>query len=356
MKNFLIKVVSFLIIPSICWAFLEAVLPITFFTHRHYEALPFQTGVPHRTDFYPSTKTDMMAEGDLCYHTSKSILKNEFWITDKLGFRNNEFIEKADILFIGDSFTQGCSLGQDEIISNRVKDKLGAGIKVYNMAPCSFSSYERFVNTGIIKKPRLIIYSIVERVVPEMMSDYNASMNSKFKSKVIDFFEIGNMNVYIDKVFKHFSINSIQAWIHDSKGIGVPAKGNPNMFFMKGVSQKHSEQDLYKTAGVVTSYKRYCDSLGIKFIFIPMPDKETVYYELVPFGKQPDYLRKLDSLLGKAGVTTINTLKIYNNYRRINKELLYHFDDSHWNSNATELISKHIAEKMKGENLLFSIK
>ena len=91
--------------------------------------------------------------------------------------------------------------------------------------------------------------------------------------------------------------------------------------------------------------------MGIDFLFLPMPDKETVYFELVPFIKQPNYLFKLDSILTNSNVATINTLKIYNEFRKENKSLLYHFDDTHWNSNATEIIANEITKIQKARTL-----
>lgn len=352
MKTFLKKIALFIFIPIILCVITEAVLPFTFFTHRHWEALPFMSNIPKNTDFYPNMKSSMIAVGDLCHHTINAIPKKEIWITDKLGFRNDEFVDQPDILFIGDSFTGGTSLSQDQTIAYRVKSKFNNKLKVYSMAPSSFSTFDRYFKTGVLKKPKLIIYSRVERGVPEPIVPYDLQKVSVFRNMLTDLLEIGNLNMYIDKGIKHFSVQWAKARIHDSKGLGVVAKGNSNMFFINGTSQKYVKDDLYSTAESVISYKKYCDSLGINFLFIPMPNKETVYYELVPFEKQPDYLQQLDSLLQLADVKTINTLNVYNNYRKTNNKLLYHLDDSHWNPNATELISKEIINLISSNNNL----
>src|SRR6266516_4790024 len=120
MKKFLIKSTLFLLLPALAILIAGVLLPPTIFTFRTYEALSFGTEIPRNGFFYPHQKTFMYAEGDLCHHTSKSILKKELWITDKFGFRNDEFIEKADILLIGDSFFAGTGSSQDEIISNKI--------------------------------------------------------------------------------------------------------------------------------------------------------------------------------------------------------------------------------------------
>jgi hypothetical protein len=318
---------------------MEAFLPPTTFSFRPYEGLTYSSKVPRRSSLYPNSKVFMTAYGDLCHHTSKAIAKPEFWITDKLGFRNDEFIDEADILFIGDSFFAGASLSQNELISNKVKSRSDNKIKVYNISPSapSFSLFAYFLKSGLIRKPKLIVYSIVERNVPTPIIQYNDIM-----FKIIKLFDIGHINVYLDKALKLSSIRWLKARIQGSHGDGFPAKGDSTMYFYSGASQKHGKDDLHTTFTIIDSYKKYCDSLGIKFVFVPMPDKETVYYELVPFDKQPNYLFQLDSLLKEANISTINTLKVYNDYRRTHQSLLYHPDDTHWNGNATELMSDEI--------------
>ena len=318
---------------------LEALLPPTTFSFRPFEGLTYATKVPRRSSLYPNSKVSMIAFGDLCHHTNKAIAKPELWITDKLGFRNDEFIEEADILFIGDSFFAGASLSQNEIISNRVKSKSDNKIRVYNISPSSpsFSLFAYFLKTGLIKKPKLVIYSIVERDIPTPITSYKGIM-----FKIIKLFETGNFNVYLDKALKLSSIRWLKARIQNNIGNGLPAKGDSNMYFYSGAFQKHEKNDLQTTLTIINSYKKYCDSHDIKFLFMPMPDKETVYYELVPFNKQPNYLFQLDSLLKKENIASINTLKIYNEYRKTHQTLLYHFDDTHWNANATELLSDKI--------------
>jgi hypothetical protein len=352
MKKFIKKIFLFLFIPVIITATIEELLPVTFFTHRPWEALEFHTSIPHNSKFYPNTTASMDAQGDLCYNTDKAVLRRESWITDKLGYRNDSFIQQPDILFIGDSFIAGCSLNQNETITNRVRYKLNDKTKVYNMAPCTFSEFDKYIKEGLIKKPRIIIFSIVERDLPDPLILYTENKRNKLTDIIKQSFETGNVNVFLDRAFRFFSIEWVKSKINGSKGLGIPAKGNHNMYFLNGPNdlKKYSDSDAHTSAKTIITYKKYCDSLGIDFIFMPMPDKETVYPEQVPFNKQPNYLFELDSLLNQANIATINTLKIYNHYRESNSQLLYHLDDTHWNSNATDLISNEIINKIKGIN------
>jgi hypothetical protein len=106
-------------------------------------------------------------------------------------------------------------------------------------------------------------------------------------------------------------------------------------------------KETVKNAGIIISYKNYCDSIGVDFLYISMPNKESVYFDYVPLEKQSAYIFRLDSILKKADVSTVNALELFNNYRKTNNELLYQLDDTHWNSNATALLSEEIAAKYR---------
>jgi alginate O-acetyltransferase complex protein AlgJ len=85
--------------------------------------------------------------------------------------------------------------------------------------------------------------------------------------------------------------------LSSQKGDGIPGIEGSNMFFFNEENYRHDVNmvkdfttDLKRTNDIIVSYKEYCDSLGIEFLFIPMPNKATVYYEFVPFKEQPGYI------------------------------------------------------------------
>jgi hypothetical protein len=344
MRLFLKKLGLYILLPVFIWGLIEAILPVTTFTHRHFEATSFRTSLPKQTVWYPNINSKMNAVGDLCHHSKYAIRKEEIWRTDNIGFRNDAFISNPDILIVGDSFVIGSGLTQDETLTNQMKSRLKDKWKVYNLSTCTFSDYIKYYNDGIFKKPKLIIFSIVERNVPEKIETFRKT--NKIKRLLIAIFKTGNFNVYLDKALKLFSLEWLRARVQNAQGKGIRGISSSNMFFQKGRFYKHKTTDLNETANAIISYKKYCDSLGINFLFLPMPNKETVYYDLVPLTKQPDYLFKLDSILQNAKVNTLNTQKIYTDYRKTETKLLYHLDDTHWNATATALISNQILQKI----------
>lgn len=341
MQKFIQKICLYILLPLSILMIAEAFSPMTLFTHRHFEAIRYGSSVPHLHTHYPNFTSDFEAVGDLCHHTKKAIKKNEFWISDSIGFRNDTFIKHADILFIGDSFIQGNTLSQDNTITNKVNKKLHGKYKSYNMASSTLSEFDKYLTLGIIKKPKLLVYSIVERNNPEAIIRYKKGSSYEGNSC----FENNNLNIYFDKALKFNSLNWIKSRLLNSKGKGVIGTNNSNMYFLNGTKQIHNKEDLSLSSSTIISYKKYCDSLGIKFIFLPMPNKETVYYKNVPFEVQDSYLFKLDSILKLNKIESVNTLAIYNHYLKNNTKLLYHLDDTHWNENATELIASTLVEK-----------
>lgn len=345
MKKFLIKTLVFLGLPFSLWAIAEAWLPATTFTFRHYEALQFEPSVPHIGSNYPNINSSMVAVGDLCHHSSKAIQKDEYWRTDQLGYRNDQFVENPDVVFIGDSFLQGSSLSQPDILINQLKPML-PGLRLYAMAPCSVSLFDYYITSGIIKKPKIVVYEIVERNLPEPLV-LHKSRFGKLKDATAELLSVGDFNVVLSKIIKAQSVSWLRARVSQSVGKGIPGALNPNMFFLKGTKNGHNTTDAALTTNVLTAYQSYFASHGIAFIFLPMPDKETVYYDWAGFSKQPDYLLRLDALLKQKKIASINTLAVYNHYREQNQTILYHLDDTHWNRNGVSVLAPVIAQKIK---------
>lgn len=347
MKKFILKLLLFSI-PAILLIVTEVLLKPNFFTFRPWEGLKYSTKVATYCQFYPNQSLEMNAVGDLCHHTDKAVVRRERWVTDQLGYRNDAFIEQADVLIIGDSFIAGTGLSQEDLLSNKLRKKFGKGFKIYNMAPSSFTKFDYFLRLGIVKKPKQIIFVMVERHLPDRI--YRKS-STGIKSKMVHYPIFGTLTSYYDRAFRFSSLKWLNARIRNHFGNGLPSSKDSTIYFLEGFRQKHAPSDLARTIKTIKSYQAYCDSLNIQFLYLPMPDKETVYYDLVPLPKQSDYLVRLDSSLRASDIATVNTLKLYNDYRKQHSDKLYQSDDSHWNPIATELVSEKLYEILNNRNI-----
>jgi hypothetical protein len=127
-------------------------------------------------------------------------------------------------------------------------------------------------------------------------------------------------------------------------GMGYPSSINKKMLFLDGRKSIKNDSLLYcKSINAIHIICQKCKNLGITFLFVPMPNKESVYWELVPYTKQPNLLFRIDSALKKANILSINTLALFNNEKK-NGTWLYHFDDTHWNNNGVKVVAKEMVK------------
>jgi len=345
MNYFFKKLIAFIVIPIlILWVVELFCFPINYFTHRNWEALLLKSKIPHYGAFWPNLNVQSVEEGDLAYATKFAIDKKVTWKTDELGNRNEVVINQADILIIGDSFIAGTSLSQEQIFSYQLSKEYGDKLKIYNLAPSTFSYWVRLIEQGIIKKPKCLIFSCIERSIPEVFV-YKNNSNSyweKIKNKIRE----TNIASAADRFSRFYSLKWTAARIKNDHGAGIQSKVNNKMFFLQGNSVlNRNKADAFKIIEAIQSYKKFCDSIGVDFLFLPMPNKESVYYDLVPLSHQPDFLFKLDSLLIQRKVETVNTLLLYNQNKKKNK-FLYQLDDSHWNQYGVKIVAKAVKEKL----------
>jgi len=339
-KLFVKNVAEFLILPLVVLYAIEVMLPSTSFTFRVWEAIGSKSGFL-LGPFYPNIDINYIEVGDLVPHSEFAIEKEVFWKTDKLGYRNDSFIATPDILLIGDSNTAGGSLSQEETLTHHLKQ--ATGLAVYNLAPADMNTYISFKNEGVFTTPRLIIYSCIERAIPDL-----PPIDERVRRKYLDIrlnplFQF--LTVQFDKLYKGNSLEYLKA---RTLGLGRQAIQSPNgedMFFIQGAGAVlDTEGDLLNQASArINSYKIYCNSIGCEFVFMAIPNKETIFWELAGLERQPTFVDRLNQKLNSEGTKTIDAVRVFDTLLK-QGIVPYHYDDSHWNIYAVKAVAKEIAE------------
>ncbi len=338
MKRFFLNVIFFSLPLSI--RIVEVILPLDTFTHRPWEALRYGSKKGVAFPFYPDRTLTMHAVGDLCHHTPYAVPKLENWHTDELGYRNDTFIQDPEVLFIGDSFIVGSGSPQDSTITNQFS--AAAKLSTYSMAPAAMDEFITLLHRGILQKPKVLVYGIVERSIPEPLT--YRSLNFKRSN--------ANLGMIMKDMIGRFYLREyLKARSSEETGRGKQGTRS-DMFFLKGTDQRYDHSKIDEIAETVSHYELVCDSMGIDFIFLSIPNKETVYYQLVPFPEQPTFITELNEALEQRGVVSVNALNALNAER--DDRLLYHLDDTHWNSSGIAVVVKELLKVARERKMIAS--
>lgn len=293
----------------------------------------------------------------------EKINNNIIWKTDKYGFRNDSSkVMEYEIVLVGDSFSAGPSnVSQEFILSTQIGNKVKHN--VYNYSPMKIDEY--FINNlnTMNIKPKLVIYQVVERIIPkivgcELKSKNNLNVILMDNIKLIlglDFLS------YIEIIINNFLMRGPIIYLEDKINsifcnLRLPVVvGSDNVLFYKGSLEINSmvidDDDIRNIAIKLKFINDSLKFLGIDFIFLPVPNKESVYYELLPEETKMNfrnrhYLTKLHDELRSLGVRSIDTYSVFRS-RFLAGERLYFLDDTHWNKEGIELASELISKEIK---------
>ena len=362
MTKLLLKIVLFITGIAV-FIMVLSLLPLDTFTFRHWESMTWGLGMNKFTigRFYPD-KYSVRNEGGDLGHNSKynQVKKNVVWKTDKYGFRNNNYEIDCDIVLVGDSNSVGCGTTQKMILSNQISRKTSCS--VFNYSPMKIDN--KFLNNlaGMGIHPKLIIYQIIERDIPKL-EDINLDLNGEHppKRKMINIIRehlkisiLTDLQIAIDRAYKKEPINFIQGKIDSAFGdFNMPViVGAENiLFYDKSFFSKQIDSEEVKAiADKIDKIKTTLRIEGIEFIFVPVPNKESIYYELLPKERLPlkgkNFLTELKQQLDARGVKSIDT---YSHFRSafLIGERVYFPDDTHWNTPGIELTADLIAKEIR---------
>ena len=337
--------------------------PINLFTFRVWESLnvvKFHSAIPGK--FYPNMRVSMVEVGDLGHHTEFAVRKNVVWETDRYGYRKQDLdIDRFDIVIVGDSSIVGPGLTQEDILSEVLEEKLQKS--VYPFA-------RENMNTFLMSKrfndypPDVVILGEVERHIPGLpeIKAESPSSSPAWLNRIGERYSkrYQSLSIILDRIYKQplvrFCGARIGQWerkiINNIRSI-LPGffnteqtEAEQKMLFLQGVEANRNipEEDIARTVRILSSYNELLRKRSIRFIFLPIPNKENIYYDYLPVKKKPEFLEQLTTRLKAEGIEVVETQQAFENAREKTGGLLYHTDDSHWNAHGVKIAADLIEE------------
>ncbi|MBC5772966.1 hypothetical protein H8S95_02735 [Pontibacter sp. KCTC 32443] len=346
-KRLLVKL-TLLSLPFILWPLIEAtILPINFFTFRIWETISVNKMEVMSGPFYPNQHLVMEEEGELAPHTPFATKRKVEWFTDAYGYRNRD--SKCDVLLIGDSNITGAKLSQEETLAEALERQLNK--EVYSFAPATMNRFlatERFVQDP----PELVILSSIERRIPGLPAVGANGLGSKIRNYTGDLINssylLTKLFITADRISKLGLYHRALASIERSFGRKEYISFN-NEYFIEGeIANRHyTDQEILDMANILEGYKAVLQERGIKFIFMPIPNKENIYYQMLPSKKKPDFLPRLMAELRRRNIDVVDTQTNFEKLHQQDNIALYPTDDAHWNNIAVEVAADLVAQQLQ---------
>jgi len=335
MKKLFLKLILY-VVPFILVSIPAVFMPFESFYFRFQEALMvYKLGYLLPGPFYPLQKLSMDEEGDMGHGTPFAIKKTSYWETDRFGYRKADLIEHPDIVVIGDSCIYGNGLTQKDIFSEVLQRKLQ--LSVY---PYASGKINEFINDARFTtiRPKIVILEVIERNILsnnehlKLTTNLNikARLETKLKSMVSENSEYLTPPVIMaDRLLKMELLNYLRTKLVPPT-VGVRYH---DMFFLQGTTAPVSANrtDIINTISIISEYNDYFKKNNIVFIFMPIPNKETIYYDLLPLKPNFTILGQILQGLQQAGVPTIDLLSAFESFKQ-NGGNPFQIDDTHWNA------------------------
>lgn len=330
------------------------ILPIDFFCFRVWEALNTQGSSINTGQFYPNMEVDKKEEGWLVHHTKYAVKKDVKWITDKYGYRKKNTDAKPKIILIGDSFMAGDAITQDDMLSEVLENQLNEC--VYPLAPANIKTFlndPRFSD----EPPKIVILgstNLTQLRSPRESNTKNTII--KIRRSILEISLIRTLDTIWNRLWKANMLQYYRARLTDAMGLGYAAErgldispGIP-MFFRSSFIEDN-DVPIKNIVAALKQYDKVLSEKGIRFIVLPLPNKENIYYRYRKNLAKTQSLSELISELKKAGIETVDTQKAFEQeVMKEKQKLLYHTDDSHWTPDAVKITAYLIVKMIRETN------
>jgi len=346
-NRFILRCSLFSLLTAVPLAIEVFILPADQFTFRVWEALATswdRLELFFHGPFYPNQSLKTTELGDLAYTSPHAVPKQVIWRTDAIGFRNTRFVKQADVLLIGDSNIAGSSLSQDETLADVLKSY---DLNAYALAPGDINTFINLYKNDVVSVPKTVVLSFVERNLLNLPEIKPHFMESRWAVITNSQSLIGSI-ILLDRLGRSRMLNFFYSRITGAARQGITYE-KEDFYFYEGeqanfeISPDVAEK-LEHAVNRVKSYQDYFKSLGVEFMFLPIPNKENIYYDLLPSKEKPALLMRFIERLEEERIDVIDTQTLFDKHKK--EGLLYHKDDAHWNGVAVSLVGREIKNSL----------
>lgn len=288
--------------------------------------------------------------------------RHQVFSTDSYGFRNPEYPAGTyfNIVVTGDSDMAGSSLTDHDTFSARLSQVLSCN--VYNYAPRSpiaFLADKRFAS----KPPKVLIWEAIGRTITgagyhgyaqlPVEGEFTVQKTTSLRDKQ----QIPQLTNYFSRRIFH-EARWLLTGIH-SPSISYIDKVTGMLFYAPSIEMlrfNSRQRGLLTVLDGIERVHQICLRRGITLIYIPLPDKEDIYQDLLPPAIRqtfaaPNFMEELMDGLARRGIVYVNLRRAFASEAG-SAPFLYFPDDTHWNQHGVKMAAHITAKLIRDRHLL----
>ncbi len=279
--------------------------------------------------------------------------------TDENGFRNPLAVERADIVFIGDSLTEAAQVDDQYTFVRRVEKAYGSS--VVNLGRGAYGPQQELIvlqRYGLAYRPRVVVWQIFEgndltdaHVFAEWKKNPNQSVVS-FRDR---YAENSLLAEIVPRVRRSTTVQPEVIWQHnDGTESRIPLRYGYD-------SQAPAKDSLgfAETTRAIESGYRLCQSREIKFVVVMVPTMVRVMEPFISFASEDDrthylpngpenekmsFSGKLAEFCSNLGCSFINTFDELRKAATVDNRNLYIPVDEHLDVRGHEVVAQTILQ------------
>lgn len=311
--------------------------------------------------FAPGQRVEMREIGDLGYVTWVEALqapRDTVFTTDAWGYRNRVDREAADVVVLGDSFTVGSGVSDDQTLPARLEARLGR--PVYNFGiPRANSPSRYYVDPRFAARPPAVLVfapnqrmlkpgafaAADERAAAGAVEDEGLPWPEQLRSLV----QVIERDNGLGRAARFAVQGARYRWRGEVPGHrvgtvdGAPALlGSLEAFdLLRSPEQRGVEAYV---AGL-TAFARALGARGTRLVFAPLPDQPQLYPEAYP-ARERERIHQpamLDVVIERARAAGLDVVDVRRGLADAGAPYLYLRDDTHFDARALDLIAQQLA-------------
>ena len=285
--------------------------------------------------------------------------------TDENGFRNPPGTQRADIVFIGDSYTEAATVAEEDTFVRRAGQL--TGLSVVNLGRGAYGpAQEQIVLSryGLAFEPRVVVWQLFEGndlVDAEVFSKWKQNPHLLTKPLKVRYFHNSLLNQWLTNT-RSRERNGPTATLRYPDGTVIRFKVrngyNPDQASTRQLG-------LTETMNAIEAGYKLCQSRGIQLVVVFVPTMVRVMAPYISFDRMEDQTRylperasnhkdfsgRISELCARIGCTFVDTFDTFREASAKGNHNLYIPNDEHLDIGGHEVMAHVIAGRLRDKNI-----